>query len=151
MKQAPVAHLVNNKKALFDYEIIEELEAGMVLTGSEVKSLRKKDANLKGSYITLHTGTPILVGCHIGHYAYNTGIKLDPKRERTLLLSQKEILRLATKTKEMGATVVPIEIYTRGNLIKIKIGLARGRKKWQKKQVLKERDLSREISKTYSL
>jgi len=93
--------------------------------GPEVKSLRTGGANLKGSYITTHTGTPVLVGCHIAEYKNNTGKILDPKRERRLLLSKKEILRLGQKTKEMGATIVPISIYSKGNLFKLRIALAK--------------------------
>ncbi|MDD2694262.1 MAG: SsrA-binding protein SmpB [Candidatus Gracilibacteria bacterium] len=141
--------IAENRKALFDYEIIEEFEAGIVLAGAEAKSIRLGQVNLKGSYINTHSGRPILVGCHISEYKNNSTTKLDPKRERLLLLSQKEILRLSQKVKEMGATVVPIEIYSKGNLFKVRIALAKGRKKWEKKQVLKERDLERETKKVW--
>jgi SsrA-binding protein len=96
-----------------------------VLAGAEAKSIRLGQVNLKGSYINTHSGRPILVGCHISEYKNNSATKLDPKRERLLLLSQKEILRLSQKVKEMGATVVPIEIYSKGNLFKIRIALAK--------------------------
>lgn len=114
-----------NRKALFDHEIIEEFEAGIVLHGAEVKSLRQTGANLKGSYITTHTGQAVLVNCHISEYKQNTGRILDPKRDRILLLSKKEILRLSQKVKEMGATIVPLEIYTKGNLFKVRLALAK--------------------------
>lgn len=145
MKSPSRTSLIQNKKALFDYEIIEEFDAGIVLFGSEVKSLRAGQANLKGSYITLHSGRPMLIGSHISEYKYNTQKKIDAKRERELLLSKKEIQHLSQKIKEMGATLIAKEIFTLGNLFKVRIALARGRKKWQKKQLLKERDLSREI------
>jgi SsrA-binding protein len=142
--------IIDNKKALFDYEIIEEYEWGIVLEGSEVKSLRWGQANLKWAYITLHSGKPVLVGSHIAEYKYNTtSRRIDPKRERLILLSQKEITRLGFKVKEMGATLVPIDIHTKGNIFKVRLALAKGRKKWEKKQVLKERDLDREIHKMY--
>ncbi len=147
MKNINKKTIITNKKALFDYEIIEELDAGIVLAGAEVKSLRLGQANLKGSYITLHSGRPILVGFHISEYKHNTNKKFDPKRERILLLNKKEIFHLSQKVKEMGATIVAKEIFEYGNLFKVRIALARGRKKWQKKQVLKERDLSREVRK----
>lgn len=143
--------IIENRKALFDYEVIEEFEAGIVLYGPEVKSLRAGQANLKWSYITTHTGSPILVGCHISEWKQNTGKILEPKRERTLLLSKSQILRLDQKTKEMWATIVPVEIYTKWNLFKVRIALAKWRKKWEKKQVLKERDLDREIVRKYKL
>ena len=140
MKNSERKSIIQNKKALFDYEILEELDAGIILFGPEVKSLRAGQANLKGSYVTLHSGRPILVGAHIAEYGRNTNKKIDPKRERELLLSKKEILHLSQKIKE---------ILSVGNLFKARLALAKGRKKWQKKQVLKERDLSREVRKFY--
>jgi SsrA-binding protein len=113
-----------NKKALFDYERIEEYEAGLKLYGEEVKSVRKGSVNLRGSYIIITKGYPTLVGMHIGEYA-NGMKKLEPKRERDILLSKTEILRLEIKMKEMGATIVPISIYSKGNLIKLRIALAK--------------------------
>ncbi len=137
--------LISNKKSLFDYEIIEEYEAGIRLLGWEIKSLRGGQANLKWSHIVVGSGRALLMGCHISEYRNNTtSLRIDPKRDRELLLKASEIIRLTQKVKEMGATIVPIEIYSKGNLFKIRIALARGRKKWEKKQVLKERDLDRE-------
>lgn len=101
MKKLERKTIIQNKKAIFDYEIIEEFDAGIKLFGSEVKSIRLGQANLKGSYITLHSGRPFLIGCHISEYKYNTNKKIDPKRERELLLNKKEILYLSQKTKEM--------------------------------------------------
>lgn len=149
MKKLERKTIIQNKKAIFDYEIIEEFDAGIKLFGSEVKSIRFGQVNLKGSYITLHSGRPFLIGCHISEYKYNTNKKIDPKRERELLLNKKEILYLSQKTKEMWATLIAKEILEVWNLFKIRLVLARGRKKWQKKQLLKERDLSREIRKFY--
>lgn len=149
MKTIPNKTIIENRKALFDYEIIEEYEAGIILYWPEVKSLRLGQANLKWSYITVHSGRPVLVGLHISEYKSNTGTKLEPKRERNLLLSAKEISRLEQKTKEMWATIVPVEIYTKGNLFKIRIALAKWRKKWEKKNLLKERDLDREVARKF--
>jgi SsrA-binding protein len=143
---APRTVRIENRKALFDYEIIEEFEAGIALYGPEVKSVRAWQVNLKGSYVTLHSGRPILVGCHISEYRNNAATKIEPKRERLLLLSKQQILRLTQKIHEMWATIVPVEIYSKGNLFKVRIALAKGRKKWEKKQVLKERDLDRETA-----
>lgn len=141
--------IVENKKALFDYEIIEEFEAGIVLVGSEVKSIRNGSVNLKWSYITLHSGRPILVGSHISEYKSNTGTITDPKRERLILMSKKEILRLSQKIKETSATLIPVSIYSKWNLFKVRVALAKWRKKWEKKNLLKERDLDRETRKIY--
>lgn len=149
MKQIERRSIIQNKKALFDYEILEELDAGIILLGSEVKSLRAGQANLKWSYISLHSGRPFLVGSHISEYTKNTSTRIDPKRERELLLSKKEIFHLSQKIKEMWATLIAKEILSVWNLFKVRIALAKWRKKWQKKQVLKERDLSREIRKFY--
>jgi SsrA-binding protein len=149
MKVVPNKTIIENKKALFDYEVIEEFEAGIILYGPEVKSLRAGQANLKWSYVTLHSGHPVLIGCHISEYKSNTGTKFEPKRERNLLLSQKEISRLQQKTKEMWATIIPVEIYTKGNLFKVRIALAKWRRKWEKKNLLKERDLDREIARKF--
>ena len=149
MRQAWNTTIAENRKALFDYEIIEEFEAGIVLFGPEVKSVRAWQVNLKWAYITTHSGRPVLVGCHISEYKNNSATKIDPKRERLLLLSQKQILRLSQKTKDMGATIVPIEIYSKWNLFKVRIALAKWRKKWEKKNLLKERDLDRETRKLW--
>ena len=141
--------IVENKKALFDYEIIEEFEAGIVLIWSEVKSIRNGSVNLKWSYITLHSGRPVLVGSHISEYKSNTGTITDPKRERLILMSKKEILRLSQKIKETSATLIPVSIYSKWNLFKVRVALAKWRKKWEKKNLLKERDLDRETRKIY--
>lgn len=136
--------IIENKKALFDYEVIEELEAGIVLMGSEVKSVRNGSVNLKWAYITIHSGRPVLVGCHISEYKWSTGVIVDPKRERMILMSKKEILRLSQKVKETSATLIPVSIYSKWNIFKVRIALGKWRKKWEKKNLLKERDLDRE-------
>jgi SsrA-binding protein len=136
--------IIENKKALFDYEVIEEFEAGIVLVGSEVKSIRNGSANLKWAYITLHSGRPVLVGSHISEYKWSTGVIVDPKRERLILMSKKEILRIGQKVKETSATLVPVSIYSKWNIFKVRVALAKWRKKWEKKNLLKERDLDRE-------
>ncbi len=141
--------IIENKKALFDYEVIEEFEAGIVLIGSEVKSIRNGSANLKWAYITIHSGRPVLVGCHISEYKWSTGIIHDPKRERLILMSKKEILRLSQKVKETGASLIPVSIYSKWNLFKVRVALGKWRKKWEKKNLLKERDLDRETKEIY--
>lgn len=149
MSAQPTKSIIENKKALFDYEVIEEFEAGIVLIGSEVKSIRNGSANLKWAYITIHSGRPVLVGCHISEYKWSTGIIHDPKRERLILLSKKEILRLSQKVKETGASLIPVSIYSKGNLFKVRVALGKWRKKWEKKNLLKERDLDRETQKVW--
>ncbi len=142
----PPAHTIfaENRKARFDYEIIEVFEAGIELFWEEVKSIRKGSINLKWSYVLTNWLTASLEQVHI--WEYPGGMRrIDPKRVRRLLLSKKEVILLSKKVKNMGATIVPLEIYGKWNLIKASIALVKGRKKWEKKQVLKERDLDREI------
>lgn len=136
--------LTENKKALFDYEIIEEHEAWVKLFGEEVKSARNGSINLKWSYILIDKLRPYIVGMHIGEYKGGMR-KLDPKRNRDILLKENEILNLSQKVKEMWATIVPISLYTKWNLIKVRIALVKWKKTWQKKNLIKKRDLEREI------
>lgn len=136
--------LTENKKALFDYEIIEEYEAGIKLFGEEVKSARNGSINLKWSYILIDKLRPYIVGMHIGEYRGGMR-KPEPKRNRDILLKTNEILNLSQKIKEMGATIVPVSIYTKWNLIKVRIALVKWKKTWQKKNLIKKRDLEREM------
>ena len=142
-KQRTSIHV--NKKANFDYETIETLEAGVILHGWEVKSLREKSTNLKGAYLSLKNGLPVVIGWHISPYR-QWGITLwqNPTRERALLLKSRDVLRLWEKVKTGGLTLIPREIYLKGNLLKVEVALVRGRKDYNKKQLLKERTLNRE-------
>jgi len=142
--------LIKNKKARFNYEILETFDAGMVLLGTEVKSLKNKSANISGSYVILkqdkgHKLRLVLVGAVIPPYQPNNiYFKYNPERERELLLNKKEINRLIGKTKTRGITLVPLEIYTTRGLIKLKFGIARGKKKYDKREDIKKRDRDRE-------
>ncbi len=147
-KEAPKIILADNKKARFDYEIVDSFEAGIELFGEEVRSIRNGSANLKGSYALIQGNHVSLVGMHIGEWKWAMR-KIEPKRERSLLIKKDQIFSLSQKIKTMGATLVPLEVYTKWNLIKLHLGLVRGRKKWEKKQVMKERDLEREIKQLY--
>ena len=139
------ATITENKKARFDYEILEVLEVGIVLLGEEVKSVRAWNVNLKGSYVSLNNNSAVLIGAHIAQYPF--GVRdFDPRRERRLLLKERERVALASKSREMGATCVLLSVFTKWSLIKGELALVRGRKKWLKKQLLKERDLDRETS-----
>lgn len=135
-----------NKAALHDYAILEELSAGIVLSGAEVKSVRNGNVNLKGSYATVRGTELWLVNAHIGHYK-PAGVRehYDPTRSRKLLLTKKEIARLIGKLKEKGLTAVPLRVYTHNNRIKIAIGIARGKAKYEKRETLKKRAVDREI------
>lgn len=134
-----------NKKASHDYFIDEALEAGLILLGPEVKSLRNGRANLVDGYARIQNGEVFLHNMHITPYAYAHHLNLDPKRTRKLLLNKKEIKRLIGKTKEKGYALIPLKVYFRGSRAKVEIGLAKGKKKYDKRQTLKEKEQKREM------
>ncbi len=141
-----------NKKALFDFDVLETLEAGIGLLGAEVKSIREGGCNLKGSYVVLASGRPTIVGMRVSPYSHAPNLKhaLDPTREREIFLKRKDIDRLMGKVKEKGVTLIAIEVYFKGSLLKLKVALVKGRKEHDKKQVLRERDLDRDAQKSIS-
>jgi len=137
-----------NRKARFNYSILETFEAGMVLTGREVKSIRGGRINLLGSYVVLRNKEAFLISADIPPYQpENALLNYNPKRERKLLLNKKEINQLIGKTKEKGLTLVPLKVYTKGALIKLQFGVAKGKKKKDKRESIKKRDIEREIGK----
>ncbi len=141
--------ITRNKKAYFDYEILETHEAGIELLGHEVKSVRDKKIQLKGSYISPNWWELYLKQAHISPWRFlsNTS-QVDPERPRKILLPKKKIISYTTKLKEWwGYTLLPLQVYLKGSLIKVEVGLAKGRKKYEKKQVLKERTLDKEAKK----
>lgn len=127
MKTPSSVTIAENKKARFDYETIETYEAGIVLFGSEVKSVRAGSVNLRGSHISLASGRPQAFGIHISPYEHGktNGGNFDPKRERSLLMKKKDILLLQSKTKERGLTLVPMRMYLKGSLVKVEVALVR--------------------------
>lgn len=141
--------LINNKKATFDYDILDSFEAGMVLHGFEVKSLRASRGSLVGARVIIRGGEAFLVGASIPPYQPgNTPDSYDPERARKLLLSQAEIRQLAHAEEQKGLTIVPILVYNKGRNLKIEIAIARGKKKHDKRQALKERDEKRQVQRT---
>jgi len=139
--------VATNKKGYNNYDIVETIEAGISLLGNEVKSLRMGMVNIKDSYAVVRNGEVFLLNLHISPYPYSSPfIKYDHERERKLLLHKNEIRKLYGKVRERGLTLIPLEIYfnDRGK-VKVKLALARGRKKWEKKEVIKEREIKREI------
>lgn len=134
-----------NKKASHDYFIDESLEAGMVLLGPEVKSLRDGRANLVDGYARIKNGEVFLYNMHITPYPYAHYLNLDPKRTRKLLFHKREIRRLIGKTKEKGYALIPLKIYFKESMAKIEIGLAKGKKLYDKRHALKEKELKREM------
>jgi SsrA-binding protein len=135
-----------NKKARFDYHVEETYEAGLVLLGSEVKSLRDGRVNFKDSYVKIAHGEAFLVGAHISPYAYAHQFNHDPERERKLLLHKREIQRLYGKIREKGYTLVPLRLYYKQGRIKLEFALARGKKSHDRREDLKAKDASREIA-----
>lgn len=137
--------LSTNKKAFFDYEIIEGLEAGVVLLGTEVKSAKEGKINLKDAFVKIMNGEAYLLNCHISPYSHGNITNHDPTRTRKLLLHKKELNKLIGKSKEKGLTLVPLKMYLKGNKIKVEIALAKGKKIYDKRESIKKKDLSREI------
>jgi SsrA-binding protein len=144
-----MAVLALNKKARFDYQILEPFEAGLVLTGQEVKSVRAGHMRLNGAYVTIARGAVWLVGSHVPRYPQAGPLPdYDPERMRQVLLHKREYLKLVGKLKTKGLTLVPLQVYTLGSRIKLEFGLARGKKEFQKKETIKQRDLDRDIRRT---
>ena len=138
--------LLDNRKALFSYEVQESLEAGIELLGHEVKALRKGMGSLSGAYVTIRGGEAFLVGSTISPYQQgNVPKEYDQKRQRRLLLSKKELERLVMATDKNGLTLVPISMYNKGRVIKVELAVAKGKKKADKRQTIKSRDANREI------
>jgi len=135
--------LLENKKARFDYEITDSLEAGVVLSGWEVKSLRKKEGNLRGAWVNLKDGEAWLVNCKVTPWKFGITGEQDPHQPRKLLLHKKEILKLTAKQQEQKMTVVPLKLYMAKGKVKCELGVGKGRKRHEKKQVLKERSIDR--------
>ncbi len=135
-----------NRKARFDYETLETFEGGLALTGSEVKSIREGGAKLEGSYVKVIRGHLELLGCHISPYSkQGKSDDADPDRTRPLLVHKKELRFFLAKTAEKGLTLVPFSLYSSGRRIKLQFGLCRGRKTHDKRQKLKERDMTRTV------
>ncbi|MGH8836782.1 MAG: SsrA-binding protein SmpB [Actinomycetes bacterium] len=138
--------IAQNKKARHDYHVEDVYEAGMVLTGTEVKSLRAGRASLTDGYAVIRDGEAWLMGVHIPEYTQGTWTNHEPRRPRKLLLNRSEILRLIGKTKETGLTLVPLAMYFSDGRAKVEIALARGKRQHDKRQALAERQASREMS-----
>jgi len=141
--------LAINKKAYHDYEILQTFEAGISLLGTEVKSAKEGRISLKDGFVLFKNGEAFLKNVHISQYPFGNRVNHDPLRERKLLLHKYEITRLATKVKEKGLTVVPLKVYTKKGKIKVEIGLAKGKAKYEKKEAIKKRDETRELKRSF--
>ena len=139
--------IATNRRARHDYEILETIEAGLVLRGTEVKSLRDSQVTFKDAYATIRNDEAWLRGCHINPYSHGTDANHDPERDRKLLLRRREINRLNGRIAERGLTLVPLRLYLKGGRVKLELGLARGRKTHDKRSAIKEREVRREMDK----
>lgn len=137
--------LTNNIKASFDYTILETYQAGLQLLGNEVKSVKLGRASLKGSYITIRDNELFLINCNIPHYQNHIDIKYETDRPRKILLTKSEINALIAKKSASGLTIIPIKLYLSHGLIKLEIVLAKGKKKIDKRQSIREREEQRSI------
>lgn len=139
---------IKNKKALFDYTIEDTYEAGIVLTGTEIKSIREGKANLKDGYACIKNMEVYLINMHISHYDKGNIFNHDETRTRKLLLHKKEILKIKDKIEIKGYTLVPIKLYFNKNRAKILLGVGKGKKVYDKRETIKERDINREVKKS---
>ncbi len=135
---------ITNNQAHYNFEILDKFEAGIDLLGPEVKSVRAGQVSLNEAFVHLRGNQAYLVNCHIHPYQ-NSQEKFAPTRPRKLLLHKKELISLATKIGSSGLTLVPLSVYNKGNIFKVEIALARGKKKWDKREAIKKRDLERSL------
>ena len=138
---------VYNREAKYNYFIEEEIECGIVLTGTEIKSIRDGKVNLKDSYAVIRKNEVYLLNTHISEYKEGNIFNHDPKRSRKLLLHKNEIIKLNNKVSQEGLTLIPLKLYFKKNKVKILLGLCKGKKTYDKRETIKERDLKREASK----
>ena len=137
--------VAQNRKAFHDYTIEETLEAGILLTGTEVKSLRDGKANLKDSYVIVKDTEVLLLNCHISPYTHGNIMNHDPVRTRKLLLHRKEIIRLQGIAAQKGYSLVPLKIYFKESRAKVEIGLVKGKRQYEKRETIKKKEADREI------
>ena len=138
--------VVSNRKARHDYFILDSLEAGLVLRGTEVKSLRAGNANLQDSYAHIKDGEVWLFGMHISPYEHGSYLNHDPRRPRKMLLGKREIRKLLSRVQEKGLSLIPLGIYFKGPFAKVELGIAQGKKSYDKREALKQREAKRDIA-----
>ena len=145
-KEAVFKLIAENRYAKFQYEILETIEAGIELLGTEVKSVRNNNVNLRDGYCSFRNGEILLLNVHISpHKNVGSFFNHDPLRNRKLLLHKKEIIRLKSNTEKKGFTIIPLSIYLKGSWIKLSIGIGKGKKLYDKRQADKQKDIKREI------
>jgi SsrA-binding protein len=144
------AAIATNRKARHDYTVLESLETGIVLTGTEVKSLRQGNANLSDSYAVVKDGEVWLVGTHISPYDHGSYSNVDPRRRRKLLLHKKEIRKLLSHTADKGVTLIPLKLYFKKNIAKVLLGVCRGKRQYDRRHEIAEREAERDIRRRYA-
>lgn len=145
-----MSNILENKKAYFDYEIIDKFEAGVELIGSEVKSIKAGRGNITGSYVKIFDGEAYVLGMKIDEYQKNSLGNENKDRSRKLLLNKSELKKLTKYTDEKGLTIVPLSLYIKNRWIKLSIGVGRGKKKADKRETIKKRDTDRALRREYS-
>jgi len=145
MSKHGVKVIAKNRKAHHDYHIVETYEAGIVLTGTEIKSIRQGRVNIKDSYARIENGELFLMGMHISPYEQGNRHNVDPTRTRKLLMHAKEIKQLIGKTKLKGLTLIPLDVHLRNGFAKVQLALAKGKKLYDKRETVAKRDSEREI------
>ena len=143
--------VANNKKAYFDYFIEDKYEAGIALHGTEVKSIRMGKCSIKESFIRIENGEVFIYGMHISPYEKGNIFNKDPMRVKKLLMHKYEINKIAGKLQQKGLTLVPLQVYLKGSLVKVEIGVARGKKLYDKRQDIAKKDIKREAEKEFKI
>ena len=143
--------ITENRKARHEYYVLESLEAGIELSGTEVKSIRAGNVNLKDCYCRVIDGEMLLLGMHISPYEHGNIFNKDPLRTRKLLLHKAEIRKLESRIKIKGYTIMPLKVYLKGSLVKVEIGLARGKKMYDKRQDIARKDAKREAERDFKI
>lgn len=149
MKEKTDNLIAQNKKAGHDYFIKETLEAGIALTGTEIKSIRARRINLRDGYVQIINGNAYLENVHISEYKQGNIFNHDPLRKRQLLLHKKQITRLASIQSQQGMTIIPLKVYIKHGFAKVLIGVGQGKKQYDKRQTIKKRDQDRELRRKY--
>ena len=140
--------IAKNPTAYHNYDITAKLESGVVLSGTEIKSIRSGQVNLKDTYAIIRSGEIYIIGMHISPYEHGNIFNKDPLRDRKLLLNKREINKLIGLTKQQGYSLVPISLYFKGNLVKVELGIGKGKKLYDKRQDIAKKDAQRQIERT---
>lgn len=141
---------ITNRKAFYDYQIQDSIEAGIQLTGVEVKAVKEGHADMTGSFVRIIGSEAYIVGMKIFPYKYSAPDDYDERRTRKLLLHKKQIISIKSRMEGSGLSAVPVSVYTKGNLVKLEVALGKGKKKYQKRQSLKRKDIKRETEREIS-